>query len=187
MDDLFIDPERFDLFSEPALAMVTFGWLALLLLLRRVAPRAGRILLGLALAAILLTAADPVFEYAATVTPVAKRQTEAVLEAGSADPIRERDPVFALLGPYRREAAGRPLTVIDDPNGEGLRWARYYVHPHPVLNVDPAALATSAPAEGEGPLFVLSRGMPAVPATLAVEMVERHGEWMLFRVSRSDL
>ncbi len=183
MDDIFINPEPYDLFGEPALAIVAGVWLTAILLLRLRSRRAAAGVAFGGLVVVTVVTFRPIISYLGPEIGVLAAQTSLVLEEGNADPQRERDPVFALLQTFRKGGVTDALAVVDDPRGEGERWARYYLHPHPVVRTDAQELAALVSEAGEA-RYALSRGAPAMPADVRLSVEERHGEWMLLRVSR---
>ena len=184
MDDIALNPDLYDLFSEPALLALTAAWLLALALLQGFAPRISRVLLIAGGVLVSLSAADPVLSYLGSEVRLLRTQTATLRVNRSADFLRARDPLFELLTEFRGRAGNEPLAVVDDkPGGDLYRWTAYYQHPITVYAATPALLARSIAADGK-PRYALTQGAPAFPADLNLSMEARHGDWILFRVEK---
>jgi hypothetical protein len=182
MDDILINPDFYDLFAEPALAILLALWLVSMAAMRLWSERATGWVLLAGMSVIFWVAWQPVLTQVIYGIPVLTSQTQLAMQAGSADPLRDRDPIFQLLRAYRDDAPAYPLAIVEDPHGEAARWARYYLYPRQVVSTTAEAVAGAAPGPDDPPRDVLSLGMPAFPASIQVSLKERHDNWVLFQV-----
>ena len=184
MDDIALNPDLYDLFSEPALLALTAAWFLALAVLQAFAPRISRTLLVTGGVMVSLAAADPVLSYLGSEVRLLRSQTATLRANHSADFLRARDPLFELLAEFRGRVGNEPLAVVDDrPGGDLYRWAAYYQFPVTVAVSTPALLARAITTDGK-PRFALTQGAPAFPADLNLSMEARHGDWILFRVEK---
>ncbi len=187
MDDIAVNPESYDLFREPALLALTATWFALIFIFRFVKPRVSEVLVYLGGAILVFAALVPVIQYTIDEVPLLIRQTKTQLETGSADTLRERDPIFGLVKAYRTSDPGFPLAVVsqvEDP--ETIKWAAYYLYPRPVVRTTVENLANAVPERNEPPRFVLAKGTPALPADVDVTIESRLGDWVLFTMRPAE-
>lgn len=184
MDDLLINPAVYDPFTAPVVLFILAGlWLLALPVMRWLAPKWSSRLLWSGAAVVLLASLETVVGHTVPELGELKDNSRLVIEEGSADLLRERDPVFALLNVYRQAASPYPLAVVDDRDGEAERWARYYVHPREVVSADVETLQQELAGDLDGPRYFLSRGAPALPADVQVSIEGRHEDWLLFQVT----
>jgi hypothetical protein len=182
MDDIALNPDYYDLFREPVLLMMAGAWLLLVVAFRRIRPRFADSILLAGCIVMLAVSWQPVWDYLKVEVPVLVEQSKAQWKSGSADSLRERDPVFGLLQIYLKSNPALPLAVLNDHAGETFRWAAYYLYPRPVILATPEGLANAVPAPGEPARYVLSRGTPSLPADLNIAIEGRVDDWLLFRV-----
>lgn len=183
MDHLLINALLED-FTAPVLHFVLIGlWIAGLLAMRFLAPKWSTRLLWGGTVVIVLLAVDSVLSHTIPEMGELREESRIVVEHRSADVLRaRRDPIFILLHGYREATSRHPLMIMDDPDGEAEQWARYYVYPKRVVSVDLATLQRTLLIDSSSPRYILSRGAPALPADVQVDIAERHDEWLLFYV-----
>lgn len=186
MDDIALNPDYYDLFREPVLVGVVVAWLGLILLMRLVAPRKVDIMVYLGAFALGATALDPVLLYARAELPLLAKQTALLRKAGSADALRERDPLFGLLQIYLKSNPATPLVVIEDETGETERWAAYYLAPRPIVRSPLTGLAGLVPESGDASRWVLAKQMPPMPEGAAVSIEGRVDDWLLIKLSSEN-
>lgn len=188
MDDIAVNPDRYDLFQEPALLAAAAAWLLLILLLRLVAPRKTDAALYIGACMVTAVALDPVLRYAYAEARLLWKQTGVLRKLGSADLLRERDPLFGLLQIYLKSDPASALVVIDDEKGETSRWAAYYLAPRPILRANARILTDAVPAPGDPSRWVLvGGGMPPLPDTADVSIEGRVGDWLLLRLQGKEM
>jgi hypothetical protein len=182
MDDIALNPDFYDLFREPVLAGAAFGWLFLLLALRAFSQRASDVFFYIGAFILGATAADPVLAYVKAEVPLLIEQSKLEWQAKSADPLRERDPFFALLQVYLKANPSHPLTVVSSEDGDTIRWARYYLSPRPVVLATEEQLANFLPSPDEPARWILTNKTPRVPADADLAVEGRVDDWLLFRL-----
>lgn len=183
MDDITLNPDYYDLFREPVLVGVVFAWLAVILLLRLLKSRQVDLVVYLGAFAVGATALDPVLLYAKNEIQLLAKQTAFLRKAGSADALRERDPLFGLLQIYLKSNPDMPLVVIQDETGETERWAAYYLAPRPIVRSPAGGLSGLVPEAGDAARWVLAKQMPPIPAGAAVSIEGRVDDWLLIKLS----
>jgi hypothetical protein len=187
MDDIAVNPDLYDPFREPVLLAVAGAFLLVILLLRLFAPRKTDAIVYLGAFMVTTVALDPVLRYAYAEARLVWRQTAVLRQIGSADPLRERDPLFGLLQMYLKANPAHPLVVVDDEKGETARWAAYYLAPRPIVRASERILADAVPAPGDPPRWVLTGGgMPALPENADVNIEGRVGNWILLRLQGKE-
>jgi hypothetical protein len=184
MEDIAVNTDFYDLFSRPFVSALIVLWLSSVAAARYFgAAWSRRIALG-GLGLVFVVSSQPVLYTADQLVPELIDQTKVNRAAGSADSLRERDPIFRLFQVYVELSPAYPLAVINDPDGEALRWARYYLHPRGVVRATAEGLADTAPRPKDPPRYALSRGSPALPAGVNIFIEARHEDWLLFKVQR---
>ena len=185
MDELLLQPTIYAPFEAPLFLFLLIGlWFLLIVVLRRVSPRWSTRAVWSGAALLLLCSFEAVVSAVVPEMGELREQTSVIREHGSADPLREYDPVFALVNHYRQADTPLPLVVVDDEEGQMLAWARYYVHPRKAVPVDPHHLSEQFERYPRLAHYILAHGNVAlpVPPGMQVDVADRHEEWILFHV-----